>query len=165
MPDTADTGSSGEISPAAQAAINRAIAAFDAASEQPPPNNPHPIIKAFFETNPKATALIVRFDGSGDNGNTDPAVAACNVQKDISDYKELEDITLTPDVFQAADDIAMAALDRQGHDWVNNDGGYGYVAILRHGRVYLSTNVGFTSSENHKARYNLSTLCTPTTTQ
>lgn len=177
MPDAADTGTGGEP----QETVNplAAIAAFDAAAPvnaaaEPPLNplifipiaqpNPHPIIKAFFDAHPKCSALIVPFDGSGDDGSCSHAFAACNTKTDLSDWKVLEDIQLSDDELVAADQIALAALDRQGHDWINNDGGYGHVAIMRHGRVYLSTNIRVTSSENYKARYQLASLCTPSST-
>lgn len=178
MPDAADTGAGGEpqgpVNPPILIAVNQGlITAFDAAApindplatvDIPPPPNPHPIIKAFFDAHPKCSALIVPFDGSGDNGNAWEAFPACNTKTDLSDWKVLEDITLNQDVLVAADQIALAALERQCRDWINNDGGYGHVAIMRHGRVYLSTNIRVTSSENHKARYQLASLCIPTTT-
>jgi hypothetical protein len=95
------------------------------------------------------TGVSIGFDGSGDSGSINGATAFRGDfilnQRIHDDYYNYE-----PQITNLLDDLGYAILSNSGHDWYDNDGGYGNIHIsLLTGDVQLDIRIRVTDTENY----------------
>lgn len=109
----------------------------------------------------KATA---DFSGSGDDGQINDITT-----EGIADPKKVdlkpEHIELLSGLDQYGKEQTVEALlyafcyevaNRSGHDWINNEGGWGTVTIVPgNGTITLNMNVNITTSEHHPYEFSI----------
>ena len=120
----------------------------------------HEHLTAFFAAWPTTAAVLCEFDGGGDSGGiTDiipmRALDPCSIDDHFLQPKDKEAKPALALLREQVDDMAIDALDKQGVDWYNNDGGWGAVAFFRDGRVIVSTNQRFTDSTHYGCEFQL----------
>jgi len=104
-------------------------------------------------------SFTIKFEGSGDDGQIDDITFLDSSDEPI---KIPEDsITWVYDedrgeeqvtIYKCAEDLGYQMLDESGHDWYNNDGGYGRIIITldEDGKpsVDLSINIRYTDTDS-----------------
>ena len=108
----------------------------------------------------------IEFDGSGDDGQIDqiyfydannetiniPSNTISWVYSEYGDTKPHEQqVTLQ----KAVEDLGYQMLNESGHDWYNNDGGYGNISVLIEGQdgkpyVDMDMNIRISDSEHYE---------------
>lgn len=113
------------------------------------------IVMSWLKTS-NAAAIVCEFDGSGDSGSIAEIGSVKEYCENDNSFGVLCSDMIVASVHDAAEALAYAALEHQGHDWYNNDGGFGHVAILKDGRIICDTRVRYTKSTQHTNHFKLS---------
>ena len=108
-------------------------------------------------------AFRINFEGSGDDGQIDEiefynANENINIPNDMISWvyteygQEPKDAKVT--IHKAIEDLGYKMLDETGHDWYNNDGGYGTIDVTledEEGRpsVHMEMNIRYTSEDQY----------------
>jgi hypothetical protein len=107
----------------------------------------------------------INFDGGGDDGQIDE-IEFYNTNNETFDIpsdmiswvyhdfngQEAKDAKVT--LHKAIEDLGYQMLDETGHDWVNNDGGYGTIDVLLEGEdgkpsVHMEINIRYTNEDQY----------------
>ena len=106
----------------------------------------------------------INFEGSGDDGQIDEIEfyntnnETFNIPSDTiswvyTDYgQEPKETKVT--LHKAIEDLGYSMLDEAGHDWVNNDGGYGTIDVLLEGEdgkptVHMEINIRYSTEDQY----------------
>ena len=127
------------------------------------------LIDQYFTDNPNVHALVCEFNGEGDEGSVDapmPMRMLADRQSYANPHCHWRDWLEETGVYaglggalnQATEEIALTALEHQGQDWYNNDGGFGHVIITRDGRVLCHTETRYTETDLTVDEYRLDQL-------
>ena len=107
----------------------------------------------------------INFEGSGDDGQIDEIEfyntnnETFNIPIDTiswvyTDYgQEPKETKVT--LHKATEDLGYSMLDEAGHDWYNNDGGYGSISVLIEGQdgkpyVDMEINIRYTNEDHYE---------------
>ena len=106
----------------------------------------------------------INFEGSGDDGQIDE-IEFYNANNETFDvpsdmvswvYTEYgqEPINRQVTIHKAIEDLGYQMLDEAGHDWVNNDGGYGTIDVTLEGddgkpSVHMEINIRYTNEDQY----------------
>ena len=106
-------------------------------------------------------SFSIEFEGSGDDGQIDDITFLDSSDEPIkipedsitwvyNEDRGEEQVTL----YKCAEDLAYEMLDEAGHDWYNNDGGYGTITITlgEDGKpsVDLSIHIRYTDTDSYQ---------------
>ena len=107
----------------------------------------------------------INFDGGGDDGQIDEIEfyntnnETFNIPSDMISWvyhdfngQEAKDAKVT--LHKAIEDLGYQMLDESGHDWVNNDGGYGTIDVLLEGSdgkpsVHMEINIRYSNEDQY----------------
>lgn len=108
----------------------------------------------------------IEFDGSGDDGQIDQIYfydannETINIPRDTiswvySEYGDTKPHEQQVTLQKAVEDLGYEMLNESGHDWYNNDGGYGRINILIEGQdgkpyVDMDMNIRISDSEHYE---------------
>ena len=108
----------------------------------------------------------IEFDGSGDDGQIneiyfyDANNEVINIPSDTiswvySEYGDTKPHEQQVTLQKAVEDLGYNMLNESGHDWYNNDGGYGRISILIEGQdgkpyVDMDMNIRISDSEHYE---------------
>lgn len=106
----------------------------------------------------EVAAIVCEFAGEGDSGSVECAQVANSYNENTNHFEVCENNSIDRDVEEASKELTYQALEKQGIDWYNNDGGFGHVAILKDGRIICDTNERYTQSTNHTCQFKVSGL-------
>jgi hypothetical protein len=107
----------------------------------------------------------INFEGAGDDGQIDEIEfyntnnETFNIPIDTiswvyTDYgQETKETKVT--LHKATEDLGYSMLDESGHDWYNNDGGYGSISVLIEGQdgkpyVDMEINIRYTNEDHYE---------------
>jgi hypothetical protein len=107
----------------------------------------------------------INFEGAGDDGQIDEIEfyntnnETFNIPIDTiswvyTDYgQETKETKVT--LHKATEDLGYSMLDEAGHDWYNNDGGYGSISVLIEGQdgkpyVDMEINIRYTNEDHYE---------------
>lgn len=110
-------------------------------------------LRRFFTGYPTVAAIICDFAGSGDSGQIDEVSAVKSYDPEDGSIGAPVEAALIETDREAAREIAYAALEKQGVDWYNNDGGQGEVAIMRDGQVHCRTEQNYVEHSTYNAEF------------
>jgi len=112
----------------------------------------------------------INFDGGGDDGQIDeieffntnnetfniPSDTISWVYTELNTTQgEIKPVEQKTTLLKAIEDLGYSMLDEAGHDWVNNDGGYGSISVLIEGQdgkpyVDMEINIRYTNEDHHE---------------
>jgi len=111
----------------------------------------------------------INFDGGGDDGQIDeieffntnnetfniPSDTISWVYTELNTTQgEIKPVEQKTTLLKAIEDLGYSMLDEAGHDWVNNDGGYGTIDVLLEGEdgkpsVHMEINIRYTNEDQY----------------
>jgi hypothetical protein len=106
----------------------------------------------------------IEFDGSGDSGQIegvtfyDSSIEVMDIPEDTISWvytaygQEPKETKVT--LHKAIEDLGYSMLDESGHDWYNNDGGYGTIDVLLEGEdgkptVHMEINIRYSTEDQY----------------
>lgn len=110
-------------------------------------------LRRFFEGCPSIAAIVCEFAGSGDSGQIDDVMAVKYYDPEDGSVGARVEAAMINSDRVAAEEVALAALERQGVDWYNNDGGQGVVAITRDGQIHCRTEQNYVVCNTYNAKF------------
>ena len=111
------------------------------------------VINKFFAGYPDVAAIICEFAGSGDSGQIEEVSAVESYDREDGSIGASVEAALIEVDREAAREIALVALEKQGVDWYNNDGGQGEVAIMRDGQIHCRTEQNYVEHTTYNAEF------------
>ena len=109
----------------------------------------------------------IEFEGSGDSGQIDDVtfydsgnevmdIPADTITWVYSQYGDTEPQEQQVTIQKAVEDLGYTMLDESGHDWYNNDGGYGNINVQiegQNGKPYVDMDMNIRISDTEHFEY------------
>ena len=112
--------------------------------------------------------LVFTYDGCGDSGSVDQIYILktpmshedCEDEMYIEDFMPDDHVTLQNhfnyDIVQAVEDMAYRLVLEDIEDWVNNDGGFGWVIMdIPSGKTHVKNTVRYMETETYDHEINV----------
>lgn len=104
------------------------------------------------------TKVVIEFSGSGDDGDIESIYFMTKAEdgsSQVVDYDEKNPLLLEEtDIYDVLKEFGYLILNMSGYDWVNNEGGYGTIAVeVEERKTHLDMNIAYTHYNNYEEEY------------